>query len=287
MWRRHTPLLMLVGCSLLAGLRAPAEARPVRTLQQANESLPPGRSVAEVVTSLIAKIDAAAPAPGSINAGTPSDKSGVAFAHKYEAIVAAGLPLALYRYAGNDAGSDGSPAEQAQALEFLQGILTSLNNVNQAAAAQLGNAGAVAPAPAATSLTDASNQVAAVIAQHLAEAAAANAQTGTLSLAAGPSSDAKDLFKYVLATELEDGISTAESPGSNINLLAGLLAQGQVSEGFAGANILGLSNGGDSLGAAALQAGEQLLGRDGSIPQAPTGAAAAPAPTVNLENNGL
>ena len=67
------------------------------------------------------QIDAAAPAPGSINAGSPSDISAVAFANKYEAIVAAGLPSALYRYAGNDAGPGGSPAEQAQALAFLQG----------------------------------------------------------------------------------------------------------------------------------------------------------------------
>ena len=37
------------------------------------------------------------------------------------------------------------------------------------------------------------------------------------------------LFKYELARELENGISTAESPGSNINLLAALVEQGQVS----------------------------------------------------------
>ena len=34
------------------------------------------------------------------------------------------------------------------------------------------------------------------------------------------------LFKYELARELENGISFAESPGSDINLLAGLVQQG-------------------------------------------------------------
>lgn len=62
-------------------------------------------------------------------------------------------------------------------------------------------------------------------------------------------------------------------------------------DAFAGANILGLTYGGESLEAAAVQAGEQLLGRDGSVPQASdvgaAEAAVAPAPTVDLKNNGL
>ena len=62
-------------------------------------------------------------------------------------------------------------------------------------------------------------------------------------------------------------------------------------DAFAGANILGLTYGGESLEAAAVQAGEQLLGRGGSIPQASDARAAevanAPAPSFDLENNGL
>lgn len=60
-------------------------------------------------------------------------------------------------------------------------------------------------------------------------------------------------------------------------------------DGFAGANILGIANGANAVEAAAVQAGEQLIGRDGSIPQAPAGsqAATAPAPTIDLVNNGL
>ena len=73
------------------------------------------------------------------------------------------------------------------------GVLNYLNRDNQAAAAQAGNPGAFAPAPALTSLTDASNQVAAAIAQHLVAEATARANTGTLSIAAGPNADAKDV----------------------------------------------------------------------------------------------
>lgn len=50
-----------------------------------------------------------------------------------------------------------------------------------------------APAPAATSLTDASNQLAAALAQRLTLDSVAAVQTGTLGLASGPSADTKDV----------------------------------------------------------------------------------------------
>lgn len=63
-------------------------------------------------------------------------------------------------------------------------------------------------------------------------------------------------------------------------------------DGFAGANILGIANGANAVEAAAVQAGEQLIGPNGSIPQAPAGsgasqAAVAPTSAVDLVNNGL
>ena len=59
---RPLTTLLLLGCSLLATYSAPrAEARPGRDLRQVNESLPPGQSITDVVSSLIGGVRALAP----------------------------------------------------------------------------------------------------------------------------------------------------------------------------------------------------------------------------------
>lgn len=54
----QTTSLLLLGYSLLVASNAPAEARPSRDLRQVNESLPPGQSITDVVTSLVKTVRA-------------------------------------------------------------------------------------------------------------------------------------------------------------------------------------------------------------------------------------